>query len=541
MKKMNNWKKFSIILTIVILAISLIVSSPPKTSSPFLQVSEQELLAKALPLCRESSQIPLKFEIIDAAYLFIKHYSIFREQAEKPEYLIQEMTKRTFQFLSRPIPNWAQEIINEEINENDKFSPASLAKKIYDQLLQDSQYQDLTTLSGKNTFIKASINALIKAIQDPFAVYVPPEEWMAQGKYESTAGSYRGMGISLNKNERGEIVINAVREGTPAQKVGLEVGDVILTIDGKRTDSCSVLQFVNKIKSRKNPNLEIIVKKKRSQKLQRINIALERIEILDLATYPAVELPSDRGDTAKGVVYRTPLENRQGIPQPDIVYILIKQFTVQAAQDLGFFLQSLDYSKVSGIIVDLRKNPGGVLPAIVDSVDYFLTNADLIIYEEEALYDPFSDETTVSSYAVRQNKYNFVPADIPIVILVSRESFSGAELFAGALRDHHRAVIISRDERTGGKGTVNRHYELIRGRDGNQGALYIAIGWWKTPSGELIELRDLDGDGYEEVGGLKPDVRVEWTDEDYSWNDAEPAFYDPTLFEAIDYINGADR
>ena len=169
-------------------------------------------------------------------------------------------------------------------------------------------------------------------------------------------------------------------------------------------------------------------------------------------------------------------------------------------------------------------NRGGKVDATLDSVDYFLPEASIIFRQQDA-------SGNKSNY--RQNKVTYVPSGIPIAILVDADSYSGAEVFAAALQQNDRAVLISKDKRTGGKGTVNTYYTL---RQGEYGAIYVSIALWLTPNGDMIEAQDLDKDGHYEIGGLTPDIRVEWDDEDYEENGRD-VNHDPTLFRAIQYIN----
>ena len=163
-----------------------------------------------------------------------------------------------------------------------------------------------------------------------------------------------------------------------------------------------------------------------------------------------------------------------------------------------------------------------------DIVDYFLPDNDVIFIRENA--------QGTRTY-LRWDTEDLVPHYIPIVVLVGKNddgtnSYSGSEVLAGALRDNERAIIMSREDRTGGKATVNIHVPL---RNGDYGAVYIAIEKWLTPNGEFIENQDLDGDGYDEIGGLHPNIRVDWSREDFTEHGRNPN-HDPTLFGAIKYL-----
>lgn len=536
------------VLTVVMIVAAGCTGGKESLSPPISQDGSQETLPVSLPdvredevlnappLCKAEEQIALEFETIDTAFTMIARHSIFREKADDPKYLSRKMLERTFQFLSKPIPPWAEELVETQIS-SDEFKPSSVASAVYLHLVQDPEYQDLIGVSGKNLYIKASINALIKAIEDPFAYYYSPEEWISSGKQERNSGSYRGMGITLSKNERGEMVIGSVFSGSPAEEAGLAIGDTILLFNGSRVDFCSVSQFVLAIKKLQDPEVSLVVRKRGEEQPQRMLMSLGRVHLVELSTCPSFELPEGRGETIKGLGYVCPLLDREQNSRPDVLYINLKSFSPQIARDLRTILSSTDFTQVEGVIVDLRKNPGGLLSAVSDILDYFLVEEDVIYREDRASWHMFQERTVIISSSYRQNKYDLVPSDIPVVVLVGRDTYSAAELFAGAMQDHKRAVIISKDDRTGGKGTVNLYIELAKGGKVSQGALYIAIGLWKTPNGNNIELQDLDKDGYEEVGGLAPDIRVEFTDEDYTRVEAEPSWYDPVMFAAFDLID----
>lgn len=471
----------------------------------------------------------------------------FGRTAKDQAYLMRKARDTIFSgFLGIPpdqIPQWARDWIEAEISSGNY--DYEVFNRIYQELIQDPQYEYLEDSSQKEKLLKVSIEGMINALEDPFTSYIPRDYWKTseQGSLE---GRYQGVGIGVAKNERGEIAISSVSPGSPAEKAGLKPGDAILAVDGKSTLECSTTEFVLRIKARRDaiisttirigpfvrhieireePTLTLIVRRKLSDRLEEVQVTMEEVKVQALYTGPGVELPDDRGSTAKNLPYYYPLQDREKEEHPEILYIFTKEFTHQMAMDLKHVLENLDLKNFKGVIVDVRGNSGGRIDALIYCVDYFLPGDELITTMK------YADGTKIEH---RYNKWNLVPEDIPVVILVDKDSASGAELLPAALRDNGRAVIISKDERTMGKGSINYHFPL---RDGEYGALYVSIGLWYTPSGQMIEAQDLDHDGYYEIGGITPDILVEWTDEDIVENQRNPAFYDPTLFRAIEYLS----
>lgn len=537
MKKRRIWKGLGFV-TSVLMIVSILLSgcgAPSVVPEP-IETGEltEEYVRSLPPLCSKAEMKDIDFTVLKDVDYIVRKYSVFTSPVFKDTfgdtlkdqaYLIRVARDTLFcGFLAVPkdqIPQWAIDWVEEDI-ENGNYD-YKVFNRIYQELLKDPQYEYLEDSSQKEKLLKVMIEGMIKALEDPFTHYYTSEQWILSEK-GSSAGRYRGLGIGLSKNERGELAISNVSSGSPAEKVGLEPGDAILAVDEKSTLECTVSQFILHVKTRQNPVMDLIVRRKLTDALERVQVAMEEIKVHQLFTGPGVDLPNGRGSTEEDMPFYYPLRDGQEREHPGILYIKIKQFTVQAATDLRYVLSNLDMTKFKGVIVDLRENPGGRLDAILYCVDYFLPTDDIITTTKYA-------DGKVSEY--RHNQWNFVPEDMPIAILVDKNSASGAELFPAALRDNGRAVIISKDERTAGKGSVNNHFTL---RKGEYGALYVSIGLWYTPSGEMIEKRDLDRDGYYEVGGLKPDILVEWTDEDIYENQRNPAWYDPTIFRAIKYI-----
>ena len=269
---------------------------------------------------------------------------------------------------------------------------------------------------------------------------------------------------------------------SPAEEAGLRPGDTILAVDGESTDGWTVAQAVDRIRGAEGTRVTLTVEHADGEIEE---LAIERATIL---------IPS--------VITRS-LEGADGVPLTDIAYIELQQFTDKAVVELTQALEAVAGQGYEGLILDLRRNPGGSLGATVRVADMFLNEGIILTQVDQD-----------GSEKVFEAKPGGEAIDIPLVLLVGPGSASGAEVLAGALRDNQRALLLG--EMTFGKGTVNLLRDLSDG-----GALFVSIARWFTPSGEQIQ-----------GVGLEPDVVVALTDED------RQAGLGPQLLGAIDYLRG---
>lgn len=516
-------------IVIALLAILMII--------PFSLGEDKD--SSSAQLCVQEERTDLDFSILNDVRLILAEHSVFQDTAQDPGLLLNSALESIFGYLGVPntqIPSWAHALVDEELAKSSNAPDFSVLNNVYTRLIQDDQYGDLQETSRLEELIDTTVRGIIDALGDPFASYVPRELWRSNAS--QTIGRYRGMGVTVRTNDQGEISIGSVFEGSPAEDSGIDPDDAILAVNRLSTQDCTVGQFILAVKTLGVDTLNLTIARQSSTSTQRdvyedVEVALGQIQQISLSTYPGIDLPGNRGSSEKDIPYRCDGSGFVGLPCPfadedgdgtvDILYIKISSFTDQMASDLNYALSTMDTSKFKGVIVDVRNNGGGLVTSIVDTVDFFLPTRDII-------YSTRNAAGVVNR--VRSNRVTYIDEEIPIVILVNKDSYSGAELFPAALRDNGRAIIVSRDERTGGKGSVNRHYEL---RHGEYGALYVSVELWITPSGEEIEAMDLDGDGHYEIGGLSPDILVDWSDSDIRKNDRD-VNYDPTLQAALQYI-----
>ncbi|HEU4759970.1 MAG TPA: S41 family peptidase [Dehalococcoidia bacterium] len=326
-----------------------------------------------------------------------------------------------------------------------------------------------------------AINGVLQALGDPHTVYIDPESY-ALG-VDIISGTFEGIGAQVERDPAsGAIVIVAPFRDSPAEQAGVRAGDIVRAVDGEPTEGWTVAEAVKRIRGAEGSQVTV--------KVEHTDGKVEDLTI----TRGTIVVPT--------VFVRSDLQDAGGTAIKDLAYIEIQQFTEQTVDDLRKELEGLKDSGYGGLILDLRRNPGGALDATVQVADMFLDSGVIL---------------TQVDRDGKRTEYDAKPGgealDIPVVLLVGPGSASGSEVLAGALRDNHRATLIG--EKTFGKGSVNHLRNLSDG-----GALYVTIARWLTPSGEQIE-----------GVGLSPDVPVSATEEDIA------AQRDVQLFAAIDYLH----
>lgn len=331
--------------------------------------------------------------------------------------------------------------------------------------------------------VYGAISGMLNSLKDPYTVFFDPKT--SKTFSEDISGKFEGVGMEIGKKDD-EIQVISPLEGTPAQKAGLRPGDIILEIDGTSTSGMSVEEAVNLIRGPKGTEVTFNIFRDSWEEARKITIARAIIEIPSLKW----ELLSSTGE-ASG-------------KENDIVYIKIYNFTEKSKSD--FDRAAFEILKTSGkkIVLDLRNNPGGYLDKAQDIAGWFLKRGKIVTIEDKRGEEKIEYKSQGDGYF----------SNYPIVCLINEGSASAAEILAGALRDNLGIKLIGK--KSFGKGTVQELVHLSEGSD-----LKITIAKWLTPKGESIN--DV---------GLKPDIEVEMTEEDYKEDK------DPQLDKAIEIIKG---
>jgi len=362
--------------------------------------------------------------------------------------------------------------------------------------LLKSQYVDRDTIDPA-TCRAAAINGILTSLNDPHTSYLTPQE-LSAGALD-LGSSYQGIGASVS-DRSGAVEIVAPFRDSPAEKAGLKAGDLILEVNGEKTDGWSDQLAVQKIRG--PMGTPVILKVQHVDgTIETLSVVRGEIEIESVFTEP--QLAPIPGESENTIVDRT------GKAAPDIAYVNIAKFHENTINELKTKLKDLETKGYKGLIIDLRSNPGGLLSATVDVADEFL-DSGTILSEVDA-------GGKTQKWTAKQGG---AFTKIPIVVLQDRGSASGSEVLAAALRDNGRATIVG--TRSFGKGTVNQLQELKNcGDPKGCGALYLSVGRWLTPKGNQIE-----------GVGVTPDVELPMTSQEYIDQG------DIQLFQAIDILRG---
>jgi len=316
-----------------------------------------------------------------------------------------------------------------------------IAGQAWDIIFQD--YVDKDKLDAE-VLAQGAVSGMVEALGDPYTAYLDVTAY--ELSLRDLGGKIEGIGAHVTAQD-GKVVVIAPIAGSPADKAGIKAGDVILEVDGRSVAEMNLFEVVLMVQGPKGTAVTLSV-------LHEGETEPEVIEIIRAE----VEVPS---------VHFEMMDN--------IAYINITNFSERTAAELSPVLEEAD-RQASGIILDLRSNPGGLLGTVVSVTSFFL--------EEGVVVDVVDNDGNRFSYPVEPGG---TTTDLPMVVLVDQYSASGSEVLAGALQDYGRAVIAGK--KTYGKGSANQMHEL-----GDGSALYITYARWFTPNGRLIEGEGLDPD-----------------------------------------------
>lgn len=319
----------------------------------------------------------------------------------------------------------------------------------------------------QEALLEAAIAGMVQSL-DPYSRYVPPAD--AAAYEEQNSGAYVGIGADF-RALGDEVVLWFPLAGGPADRAGLQPGDVLLAVDGVPMTAPGMR--------------ENYVARVRGEAGATVTLRLRRGD-------RDFDAPIARGEVHRSCVawaHRLPGEDALG-------YLCVTDFQPDAADEaLAAIDGLLREGPLRGLVVDLRGNGGGSLLACVDLANAFVPDG-LIVSQTRR------DSEVVERFEAKPERCRF--PTLPVVVLVDAESASASEVFAGALQDRGRAVVVG--ERTHGKGCVNTIYAW-QDRDFR---LKLTTGRYRTPNGRDIERR-LRRDGGDEpagadAGGIAPDV-----------------------------------
>ena len=296
-----------------------------------------------------------------------------------------------------------------------------------------------------STLWEAAIDGLIGALDDPYAelfTEVESDAWE-----EETTGNYSGIGLQITLlNE--EVTVTAVFRSTPAKQVGIIVGDIIVGVNTNDASDWTTGMAADSIRG--PVGTDVLVKIKRAGFDEPIGFDITRAQV----HVPAVHY---------------------GVLESNIGYVLLDRVARNAAQEMNSALAEL--ADTRGLVIDLRRNPGGFLDESLMLADLFLKPGSTLASTVQRRPDAEAYETETDSF---EDRWPQLVPDLPIVILVDRFTASGAEILAGALQDYDRALVLG--ERSFGKGVVQTVIRLPYSR-----RLRFTTGSWHTPLGRSLQ------------------------------------------------------
>ena len=307
---------------------------------------------------------------------------------------------------------------------------------------------------GDRALLDAAIRGMLADL-DPHSAYLTPEEY-AELK-DSSKGRYSGIGVRMDIGD-GRIVIDAVIDDSPADRAGINPGDVITAVEGEAVKGRFLPDAVGQMDGEPGTDLRLTVLTPEGDER---DLQMTR-EYLLMPTLGFEWLDEGWG------------------------YFRMTQFHQESANHVKDALDSIaaEGETLRGLVIDLRNNPGGVLQPAVELADGFLENGRIV--------------SVMGRNTRMQMEFDARPGDwlpgIPVVLLVDRGSASASEVLAGALQDYGRALVIG--ERTFGKGSVQSVLPLRNG-----GAIKLTTARYFTPAGRSIQAR-----------GIVPDIEVTFSD-----------------------------
>ena len=345
----------------------------------------------------------------------------------------------------------------------DGFSKNNLYEKIdlFGEVLENIKKEYVDDVD-QTEMMDSAINGVLQSL-DPYSAYMTPE--LFKEMQTDTSGKFGGLGIEISM-EAGVVKVISPIEGTPAEVAGIKPGDYIVKIGDEQVQGKSLMEAVKLMRGPVGTTIDLTVRRKNVKKPLEFKIKRKIIEVQSV--------------------------NSETISKKkNIGYIRIKSFNENSDKQ---FLKSIKNfeknSKIKGYVIDLRNNPGGLLTQAINITDFFLNDGEIVstkgrkVSETRKFFAREGDETKGK----------------PVVVLINNGSASASEIFAGALKDHKRAIILG--ENSYGKGSVQSIIPLRNG-----GGMRLTISKYYLPSGKSIS----------EVG-VTPDILVEEVGDDFKIN-----------------------
>jgi len=294
--------------------------------------------------------------------------------------------------------------------------------------------------------VYASIDGMLRTL-DPHSSFFDPREF-AQMR-ERQEGRYFGIGVTITTVDK-DVTITSLFEGSPAYKAGMRRGDIIAMVGEEDAHGWSTEDVVKRVKGPKGTFVQITLRRPGLEKMIPITVERDEINIVTVRTAFMIA--------------------------PGTGYIRLQDFSETSDREMGEALTKLKAQGMQRLMLDLRENPGGPLDQAIAVANRFLKKGSMIVSMRGRITNS-NDEYR----AVTEGGYQ----DIPMIVMVNRQSASASEIVSGAMQDHDRALIVG--ERTFGKALVQSVYPIA-----NDAGIAVTTGRYYTPSDRMIQ-RPWDG------------------------------------------------
>ena len=340
------------------------------------------------------------------------------------------------------------------VTTNSVFSKNELYEKIdlFGEVLENIKKEYVDDVDQAEV-MDSAINGVLQSL-DPYSAYMSPE--LFKEMQTDTRGEFGGLGIEIGM-EGGVVKVISPIDDTPAEEAGIKAGDYIVKIGKNQVQGKSLMEAVKLMRGPVGTSIDLTIRRKNVKKPLKFKITRKIIQVQSVSS----EIISK---------------------EKNIGYIRLKSFNENSDNQ---FLKSIKKfeknTKIKSYIIDLRNNPGGLLTQAINITDFFLDDGEIVSTKGRKISE------TRKFFARRGDEIK----GKPIIILINNGSASASEIFAGALKDHKRAIILG--ENSYGKGSVQSIIPLRNG-----GGMRLTISKYYLPSGKSIS----------EVG-VTPDIVVE--------------------------------
>ena len=345
-------------------------------------------------------------------------------------------------------------------SKNDLYDKIDLFGEVIEKIKKD--YVDDI---DQAEMMDSAINGVLQSL-DPYSAYMSPE--LFKEMQTDTSGTFGGLGIEIGM-EAGVVKVISPIDDTPAARAGIKAGDYIVKIGNEQVQGKSLMEAVKLMRGPVGTSIDLTVRRKGVKKSLEFKIIRKVIEVKSVNS----EIIGDK---------------------KNLGYIRLKSFNENSDKQILNSIKKFEKAeKIKGYVLDLRNNPGGLLTQAINITDFFLDDGEIVstkgrnASETRKFFARKGDETKGK----------------PLIVLINNGSASASEIFAGALKDHKRAIILG--ENSYGKGSVQSIIPL-----GNGGGMRLTISKYYLPSGKSIS----------EVG-VTPDIFIEEIGDDFKINSSK--------------------